>query len=147
MLSSHSIVSSSRTVRSCSPWGGRWIGHWRTTWSTCFYSAPHTQAAEVATTHLYRQESKRPTPVRRRFSRTQALLGRVIPEEWVPVSGMKMWSLVEVVRPLRIPLVIRPLRRTHVVVVREADEILCGEYEWVSRFEAPCNSTRWTGER
>jgi len=30
-------------------------------------------------THLYRQDMKRPTPVRRRLSRTQALLGRVIP--------------------------------------------------------------------
>ena len=30
MLSSHSVVSSSSTVRPCSPWGGRWIGHWRT---------------------------------------------------------------------------------------------------------------------
>ena len=32
MLRSHSIVSSSRSVRACSPWGGRWIGHWWTTW-------------------------------------------------------------------------------------------------------------------
>jgi len=44
--------------------------------------------------HLYMQEWKRPTPVRRRLSRTQALLGRVIPGGWVPVSGMKMRSLV-----------------------------------------------------
>jgi len=29
MLSSHSVVSLSRTVRPCSPGGGRWIGHWR----------------------------------------------------------------------------------------------------------------------
>jgi len=36
VLSSHWIVSSSRTVRvrPCSPWGGRWIGYSRTTWST-----------------------------------------------------------------------------------------------------------------
>ena len=26
---SHSIVSLSRTVRLCGPWGGRWIGHWK----------------------------------------------------------------------------------------------------------------------
>jgi len=51
-------------------------------------------------------------------------------------------------RPLHSPLMIPPLRRTYVVVVvREADELLCGEYKGVSRFEAPCNSTRWTGER
>ena len=78
MLSSHSIVSSSRTVRPCSPWGGRWIGHWRTTWSTVCSSAPHSQAAEEAMLHLHRQEWKRPTPVRRQLSRTQALLGRVV---------------------------------------------------------------------
>ena len=30
------------------------------------------------------------------------------------------------VRPLRIPLVIRPLRRMYVAVVREADKMLCG---------------------
>jgi len=35
VLSSHSIVSSSRTIRPCSPWGGRWIEHWRITWSYC----------------------------------------------------------------------------------------------------------------
>ena len=31
--------------------GGRWIGHWRTTWSTVC-SAPHSQAAEEAIPHL-----------------------------------------------------------------------------------------------
>jgi len=41
-------------------------------------------------------------------------------------------------------LMIRPLRRTYVVVVRKTDELLCGGYKWVSRFEAPCTSTRWT---
>jgi len=40
---------------------------------------------------------------------------------------------------------IRPPRRTYVVVVRETDELLCGRYKRVSQFEAPCNSTRWTG--
>jgi len=57
---------------------GRWIVQWRTTWSTVC-SASHSQAAEEAIPHLYRQERKRLTPVRRRLSRTQALLGRVIP--------------------------------------------------------------------
>jgi len=50
-----------------------------------------------------------------------------------------------VVRPLRIPLVIRPVRCTYVVVVRWTDEMLCGGYKWVSRFEAPCVCIRWTG--
>jgi len=76
MLNSHSIVSSPRTVRPCSPWGGRWTGHRKTTW---------------VSTLLYKQEFKRLTPVQRRLS---ALLGRLIPGGWVPVSGIKMRSLM-----------------------------------------------------
>ena len=87
MLSSYSIVSSSRTIKPCSPWGGRWIGHWRTTQSTVCSSAPHSQAAEEAIFNLCKQERKRPTPVRRRFSRTHAVLGRVIPG-----SGCQCWG-------------------------------------------------------
>jgi len=44
VFSSHSIVSSSSTARPCSPSGGRWIRHWKTTWSTVCSSAPHSQA-------------------------------------------------------------------------------------------------------
>jgi len=44
--------------------------------------------------HLYKQERKRPTPVWRRLSRTQAFLGRVIPGVCVPVYGIKVRSLV-----------------------------------------------------
>ena len=66
---------------------------WRTTWSTVC-SAPHSQATEEVIPLLYRQEQKRPTPVRRRLSPTQALFGRVIPGVCVPVSGMKVRSLV-----------------------------------------------------
>ena len=40
-----------------------------------------------------------------------------------------------VVRPLRVLLVIRPVRRTY-VVLRQADELLCGGHKWVPRFEA-----------
>ena len=75
VLSSHSVVPSSRTVRPCSPLRGRWIGHWRTTWSTVCSSAPHSQAAEEVVPHLYKQEQKCTTPVRRQLSQTQALLG------------------------------------------------------------------------
>jgi len=79
VLSSHSVVSSSRTVRPCGPWGGRWICHWRTKWPTVCSSAPHSQVAEETIPPLVQAERKRPTPVRKRLSRTQALLGRVIP--------------------------------------------------------------------
>ena len=57
-------------------------GHWRTTWSTVCSFVPQSQAAEEVIPHLYRQEWKRPTPVRRRLSRMQAVLGRVIPGGW-----------------------------------------------------------------
>jgi len=45
VLSNHSIVSSSSTVKLGSPWWGRWIRHRRTTWSTVCSCLPHLQAA------------------------------------------------------------------------------------------------------
>ena len=122
VLSSHSIVSSSRTVRPCSLWGGRWIGHWRTTWSTVCSSAPHSRAAKEAIPHLYKQERKRPPPVPRRLSRTQVLLRKVIPGD--AGVGDENAEFCGFVRPLRIALVIRPLRRTYVVVVRWTDGVV-----------------------
>ena len=78
MLSSLSIVSLSRTVRSCSPWEGQWIGHCRTTWSPDCTSARHSQAAKEATPHLWKQQRKTPSPMGMRLSRSQALIWRVI---------------------------------------------------------------------
>ena len=108
------IIHSSSTVRPCSPWWGRWIRQWRTTWSTVCSSVPHSQAAEKAIPYLYKQEWKHPNLVQRRLSWTQALLGRVIPGEWVPVSGMKMQSCGTVC-PLHFSLLICPVCRTYVV--------------------------------
>ena len=85
--------------------------------------------------HLYKQERKRPTPVRMRLSRNQALLERVI-RGGAGVGDENAQSCG----------VVRPLRRTYVVVVRWNDEMLCGGYKWVSRFEAQCVRTRWTSE-
>jgi len=51
------------------------------------------------------------------------------------------------VHTLRNPLVIHPVHGMYVVVVRKTDELLCCGYKWVSRFEAPCICTQWTGER
>ena len=65
----------------------------RTTWSRVCSSAQHSQAAEEAIPHLYKQERKRPTLVWRRWSRAQALLGMVIPG-YLPYSGIKVRSLV-----------------------------------------------------
>ena len=115
-------------------WERRWIGHWRTTWSTVCSSAPHSHAAKEVIPHLYRQERKRPTPVRRPLSRTQG-------------SGCRCRRWKCGVQPLRIPLVIRPLRRTYVFIVRWSDEMLCGGYKRVSRFGTLCICTRWTNER
>ena len=83
------------------------------------------------------------TPVRRRLIRTQALLGRATPGGLGAGVGDENAESCGVVRPHRIPLVIRPLRRTQVVVVRRT-ELLWGVYKWVSRFEASCICTRWT---
>jgi len=137
MLSSHSIVSSSRTVRPYSPWGGRLIGQWRTTWPTVCSFAPHWQAAEEAIPHLYKQGRKRLTQL------THVVLGRDIPDSGRVGAdvGDESTESRNVLQPLRIPSVIRPLRRTYVVVARWTDELLCGGYIWVSRFEAPCICT------
>jgi len=87
--------SSSRTVRPCSPWGGRWIGHRRTTFSTICSSASHSQAAEEAIPHVCKQECKHPTPVRRRLSRTYAVLGRVMPGGMRQESFLLAWPFQE----------------------------------------------------
>jgi len=63
--------------------------------------------------------------------------------EGVPMSMMKIPSLVSVRRPLRTPSVVCPELRTHVVFVRCTDELLCGGYKWVSRFDTLRFPTRW----
>jgi len=70
-------------------------------------SAPHSQTAEEAIPHLYKREGKRPIPVQKRWSRTQAPLGRFMPGYKCRCFG-KNAEYCGVVRPLRIPLVIRP---------------------------------------
>ena len=69
---------------------GRWSWQWSTTWSTVRSSAPHSEASERAIPHLYKQERKRPRPVRGWLSRSQAFLGRAILGEWVPISVMEV---------------------------------------------------------
>jgi len=67
--------------------------------------------------HLYKQERKCPPSVGRWLSWTQALLGRVTPGVGGGVEDENSESC-GVVRPLHIPLVIRPERRTYIIVVR-----------------------------
>ena len=44
--------------------------------------------------HFCKQERKVPTPVPRRLNRIYAVLAKAIPGGWVPISGMKLRSLV-----------------------------------------------------
>ena len=103
---------------------GRWNGYWRETWSTVCSSVPHSQATKEVLPHLCKQERKRPTPVWRRLSRTQAMFGRVTPRVGAIVRDENAESC-GVVRPFRIPLVVRPVCRTYVVAARWTDELLC----------------------
>jgi len=88
----------------------------RTAWLTVCSSAPHSQAAEVAIPHLYKQERKRLTLVRRRLSQTKAILGRAAQEGGAGVRYENA-EFCGVVCLLRITLVLRPVHRMYVVVV------------------------------
>jgi len=103
VLSSHSIVSSSRNVRPCSPWGGllfcatltgRRGGH-----------TPFVQTgAETPDTGV---EAVKPDPGASWEGHSRGMGDGVGDENAEPCG---------VVHPLRIPMVIRPLRLTYVVV-------------------------------
>ena len=53
--------------------------HVKIMWSAVCSQAPHSHFAEEAKPHLCMHEPKRPTPVRRRLSLTQAVLVKLIP--------------------------------------------------------------------
>ena len=106
-----------------------------------FSFAPHSQVAEEAIPYLYMQEQKHPISVRRRLSGPTLFLGgsfRVLSG----VGDENVWVLW-VVRPLRIPMVIRPLRRASVVVARQTDELLCGGYKWLVSIWGAVHSHSW----
>ena len=77
------------------PFGWRKIGHDVTMWSAVCSAAPHSQVAVRAIPHLCIVERKRPIPVRRRFSRTQAGLGSRIPEGGALTSAINVCSREE----------------------------------------------------
>ena len=56
----------------------RYMGHDVIIWCAVCSSAPHSQDAVEAMPHFCIDDRKRPTPVRRRLSRTQAVLGSPI---------------------------------------------------------------------
>ncbi|CAK8687580.1 unnamed protein product [Clavelina lepadiformis] len=75
------------------PCGGRWIGQAMITWSAVCSVAPHSHPGEAASPYLCMSERKRPTPVRKRLSLTQAVLARDIPGRFGSASAMKSQSL------------------------------------------------------
>jgi len=89
-----------------------------TTWSTICSSVPYSQSAEKTIPHLYQQERKRTIQSAEAVKRDPV-------SSWQGYSGgvgagvgNENPESCEIVRPLRIPLVIRLLRRMYVVVVR-----------------------------
>ena len=93
MLLSQHWVFSSKTVRPHAPCGARCIGHAVSTWPRVCLKAPHSQFGEGARPHLCMDEWNRPTPVRKRWSLTQAARDKLIPTGLGPVSGTKTRSL------------------------------------------------------
>ena len=86
-LSQH-LVSLSKTVRPIIPRGSRCMGHVKIMWWAVCSLAPHSHFAEEAKPHLYMDEPKRPTPVRRRLNLTQAVLVKLVPINLVLTLGM-----------------------------------------------------------
>ena len=76
-LSQH-LVSSSKTVRPIIPPGARCVGHVKIMWSAVCSLTSHSHFAEEVRPHFCMDEPKRPTPVRRRLSLTQAVLVKLI---------------------------------------------------------------------
>ena len=64
------------------------MGHDKIMWSAVCSQALHSHFAEEARPHLCMDEPKRPTPVRRRLSLTQAVLVKLIPIGFVLTLGM-----------------------------------------------------------
>ena len=94
MLSSHSVVSTSRTAWSCSTWGGGWL-HIGDQHGRRFVILRHTHRLQR---RPYPICTSRSGYVRHRCGGGEAgprlFLGGSLPGEWVPVSGMNMRILV-----------------------------------------------------
>ena len=86
------LALSSKTVKPIIPQGARYVGYVEIIWSAVCSLAPHSRFAEEARLHLCMDEPKRPTPVRRRLSLTQAVLVKLIPISLVLTLGMQTQS-------------------------------------------------------
>ena len=64
------------------------MGHVKIMWSAVCSLAPYSHFAEEARPHLCMDEPKRPMPVRRRLSLTQAVLVQIILIDLVLTLGM-----------------------------------------------------------
>ena len=64
------------------------MGHVQTMWFGVCSLAPHWNFAEKVRPHLCMDELKRPTPVRRQLSLTQAVLVKLIPTSLVRAKPM-----------------------------------------------------------
>ena len=131
-LHSHFFVSSSSTRRPCTPFGGRKMGQSLITWSVVCSSAPHSQVGEVTTPYLCAVEQNNPTPVRKRFRRTQDRLGRVIPIVWGANVGDESAEFCWIGLPFRTPFIVCPTCRGDVVFVGFIEKPSGGWYKWVS---------------
>ena len=65
------------------------MGHVKMMWFAVCTLAPHLQFTEEARSHLRMDEPKRPTPVRRKLSLTQAVLVKLIPIGLVLTYGIQ----------------------------------------------------------
>jgi len=83
-----------------------------------FFCATFTGRRGCHIPHLYKQERKRPTPVQRRSKSDPCCFWQDHSRRVDADVGDESTESRGVVQLLRIPLVIRPLRRTYVVVVR-----------------------------
>ena len=85
---SQPLVSSFKTVRPIISRDTRWMGHVEIMRSAVCSLAPHSHFAEKARPHLCSVKPKRPTPVRRQLSLTQAVVVKLIPIDLVQTLGM-----------------------------------------------------------
>ena len=86
-LSQH-LVSSFKIVRPIIPRGARCVENVKIMWSAVCSLTPQSHFAEGARPHLRMDKPKRPTPVRKRLSLTQAVLVKLIPIGLVLTLGM-----------------------------------------------------------
>ena len=107
VLSQHRVASC-KTCRPRVPLGIWCMRHKDMTGSAVCSVAPHSQCGDGARPHLNMDEWKRPTPIRRRLSLDQDVLGRLIPCGLELTLGMTARTL-EVLQVVRVPFMFHPL--------------------------------------